>query len=81
MVANTYKTHSQERFFKRSVTNLFGPIKLSRSILPHLHVKSDGILICIGFQTGWHGDPSAPVCCGSKVALDRAVILASPITH
>ncbi len=63
-------TDSHERLVRQFDTNLFGPINLTRSILPHFRAKKAGTLVYIGSQAGWRGDPSAGSYCASKFALE-----------
>jgi NAD(P)-dependent dehydrogenase (short-subunit alcohol dehydrogenase family) len=49
-------------------TDLFGPVNLSRAILPHFRAKKSGFLVFIGSKAGWKGDPGAAAYCASKFA-------------
>ncbi|KAL8936334.1 MAG: hypothetical protein Q9216_004982, partial [Gyalolechia sp. 2 TL-2023] len=51
-------------------TNLFGPINLTRLLLPHFRSKRSGTFVFIGSICGWRGDPSIGAYCASKFALE-----------
>ncbi|KAI9700997.1 MAG: hypothetical protein M1820_006642 [Bogoriella megaspora] len=62
-----------ERLLRCLNTNLFGPVNLSRAILPHFRLKKAGTLVFVGSQAGWKGDPGATAYCASKFALEGVV--------
>ena len=51
-------------------TNLFGPLNLTRALLPHFRSKRSGIFVFIGSICGWRGDPTIAAYCASKFALE-----------
>ncbi|GAQ40652.1 putative PKS/NRPS-like protein biosynthetic cluster [Aspergillus tubingensis] len=62
---------------KRSLdTNFHGPINLTRAALPHFRSKGEkgqGMIIYMGSQSGFWGEPAASAYCASKFALEGAV--------
>lgn len=59
-----------ERSFQ---TNFYGPMNLTRAILPKLRAKGSGTLLYVSSQAAWHADPSATAYCASKFALGGAI--------
>lgn len=59
---------------KRSLdTNFHGPINLTRAALPHFRSKGEkgqGMIIYMGSQSGFWGEPAASAYCASKFALE-----------
>ena len=51
-------------------TNLFGPLNLTRALLPHFRSKRSGTFVFIGSICGWRGDPTIAAYCASKFALE-----------
>ncbi|KAI1436711.1 hypothetical protein GGR50DRAFT_649197 [Xylaria sp. CBS 124048] len=54
-------------------TNFFGPMNITRSLLPKLRAKGKATLLFLSSQAGWHADPGASGYCASKFALEGAV--------
>ncbi|KAL2812317.1 hypothetical protein BJX63DRAFT_397097 [Aspergillus granulosus] len=57
-------------------TNFHGPINLTRAALPHFRSKGEqgqGLIIYMGSQSGFYGEPAASAYCASKFALEGAV--------
>ncbi|KAL9595032.1 MAG: hypothetical protein Q9219_006682 [cf. Caloplaca sp. 3 TL-2023] len=54
-------------------TNLFGPLNLTRILLPHFRSKRSGTFVFIGSICGWRGDPTIASYCASKFALEGLV--------
>ena len=52
---------------------MFGPVNLSQAILPHFRQRNAGVLVFVGSQAGWKGDPGATAYCASKFALAGVV--------
>ncbi|KAI1154780.1 hypothetical protein F4825DRAFT_410515 [Nemania diffusa] len=63
-------SHELEDIMK---TNFYGPMNITRSLLPKLRAKGVGTLLYISSQAGWHTDPGASGYCASKFALEGAV--------
>ncbi|GAB1312032.1 hypothetical protein MFIFM68171_02242 [Madurella fahalii] len=54
-------------------TNVFGPFKLTRAVLPHFRARGSGTLVFLGSRSGWYGDPFCGAYAGSKFALEGMV--------
>ena len=54
-------------------TNVFGPINLTRSILPHFREQQAGTLVFIGSSAAWQGNPGISGYNGTKNALQGMV--------
>lgn len=54
-------------------TNVFGPINLTRSILPHFRGQQAGTLVFIGSGAAWQGNPGISAYNGTKNALQGMV--------
>ncbi|KAL4865653.1 hypothetical protein BDV12DRAFT_188036 [Aspergillus spectabilis] len=66
-------THDMQRSLD---TNFHGPINLTRAALPHFRSKGEkgqGVIIYMGSQSGFYGEPAAAAYCASKFALEGAV--------
>lgn len=63
-------------------TNLYGPLNITRAILPKLRSKGKGTLVYLSSQAAWHADPSASAYCASKFALAGTyfVVMKSPVS-
>jgi NAD(P)-dependent dehydrogenase (short-subunit alcohol dehydrogenase family) len=56
---------SHERLLASCNTNLFGPVNLTRSTLPHFRQRKAGTIIFMGSVGGWQGEiGAAPYCVG-----------------
>ncbi|KAL4879086.1 hypothetical protein BJY04DRAFT_194202 [Aspergillus karnatakaensis] len=67
---------TQEEMQRSLDTNFHGPINLTRAALPHFRSKGaqgQGLIIYIGSQSGFYGEPAASAYCASKFALEGAV--------
>ncbi|GKZ21325.1 hypothetical protein AbraIFM66951_010114 [Aspergillus brasiliensis] len=66
---------------KRSLdTNFHGPINLTRAALPHFRSKGEkgqGMIIYMGSQSGFWGEPAGSAYCASKFALEGMLLLLS----
>lgn len=54
-------------------TNFHGPINLTRAAMPHFRSKAEkgqGLIIYMGSQSGFHGEPAGAAYCASKFALE-----------
>lgn len=58
---------------RQLATNLFGPLNLTRSLLPHFRAKRSGTFVFISSICGWRGDPSIASYSASKFALEGLV--------
>ncbi|KAI1095505.1 NAD(P)-binding protein [Rostrohypoxylon terebratum] len=54
-------------------TNVFGVVKVTRAILPHLREKRSGTMVFISSLSGWHGHAFTGPYAGSKFALEGLV--------
>lgn len=61
---------SHERLVASCNTNLFGPINLTRSILPHFRQRKAGTIIFMGSVGGWQGEVGAGPYCVGKFGLE-----------
>ncbi|KAK7983384.1 hypothetical protein PG989_010786 [Apiospora arundinis] len=50
-------------------TNVFGAIKVTKALLPHMRQRRSGTVVFIGSRAGWIGDGGVSPYCGSKFAL------------
>ncbi|KAK7987139.1 hypothetical protein PG988_002127 [Apiospora saccharicola] len=50
-------------------TNVFGAIKVTKALLPHMRERRSGTMVFIGSRSGWIGDGGVSAYCGSKFAL------------
>ncbi|KAK8075675.1 hypothetical protein PG997_010338 [Apiospora hydei] len=50
-------------------TNVFGAIKVTKALLPHMRERRSGTVVFIGSRAGWIGDGGVSPYCGSKFAL------------
>lgn len=60
-------------------TNFYGPMNITRSLLPKMRAKGQGTLFYMSSQSGWHADPGASGYCASKFALEG--MQRSPYLH
>jgi NAD(P)-dependent dehydrogenase (short-subunit alcohol dehydrogenase family) len=64
---------SYEDFLAQFETNVFGVIKVTRALLPHLRNRRSGTLVFMGSRSGWYGDAFCGAYAGSKFALEGIV--------
>ncbi|KAL2833569.1 hypothetical protein BJY01DRAFT_225050 [Aspergillus pseudoustus] len=69
---------TQEDMQRSLDTNFHGPINLTRAALPHFRSKGEngqgaGLIIYMGSQSGFWGEPAGAAYCASKFALEGAV--------
>lgn len=50
-------------------TNFFGPVNLTKAILPHFRERKGGFIVYVSSQVGWQAEPGASSYCASKFAL------------
>ncbi|KAL4966384.1 putative short-chain oxidoreductase [Aspergillus stella-maris] len=53
-------------------TNLFGPVNLTRSFLPHFRARGSGVIVNIGSMAAWETTPGLGAYSASKAALRYA---------
>jgi len=51
-------------------TNVFGPIKVAKAVLPHFRDRKSGTLAFVGSLSGWVGHEVCGAYAGSKFALE-----------
>lgn len=51
-------------------TNVLGPIRVTRSLLPHFRERKTGTMVFISSLSGWVGHPFAGAYASSKFALE-----------
>ena len=51
-------------------TNVFGPLRLTRSVLPYMRSTRSGIIFFMSSISGWHGIPGGGPYSASKFALE-----------
>ncbi|TGO33555.1 hypothetical protein BHYA_0240g00140 [Botrytis hyacinthi] len=64
---------THERLVAICNTNLFGPINLTRSILPHFRQRKAGTIIFMGSVGGWQGEVGAGPYCVGKFGLEECL--------
>ncbi|KAK8016683.1 hypothetical protein PG993_014872 [Apiospora rasikravindrae] len=64
------KQQEIEDIFK---TNFYGPLNITRALLPKFRARGTGTLLYMSSQAGMYADPSATGYCASKHALEAAV--------
>ncbi|KAE8444949.1 hypothetical protein EG329_014076 [Mollisiaceae sp. DMI_Dod_QoI] len=69
----TWEDLEYEDFLAQFDTNVFGTVKLTRAVLPHLRQRRTGTLVFIGSLSGWIGHPGVSAYAGSKFALEGIV--------
>ncbi|KAF2093275.1 NAD(P)-binding protein [Rhizodiscina lignyota] len=69
----TWEDLEYEDFLAQFETNVFGTIKVTRALLPHLRDRRTGTIVCIGSRSGWSGDPGVGAYSGTKFALEGIV--------
>jgi NAD(P)-dependent dehydrogenase (short-subunit alcohol dehydrogenase family) len=61
---------SYEDFVSSFETNVFGPIKVTRAVLPHMRARKSGTMVFISSLSGWVGHQFTGAYAGSKFALE-----------
>ncbi|PVH77657.1 NAD(P)-binding protein [Cadophora sp. DSE1049] len=54
-------------------TNVFGALKMTRGVLPHMRARRSGIILFMSSISGWHGVGAGGPYSSSKFALEGAV--------
>ena len=65
----TLEDTSSERWLSQYHTNVFGPVNVTRSFMPHFRERKSGIVIWIGSLGGWLSDVAQGPYCSTKYAL------------
>lgn len=61
--------HSGPEVFKIFNTNVFGPLKVIRAVLPHMRERKSGVVANMGSVGGWRGSAGASMYCSTKFAI------------
>lgn len=61
---------SYDEFVSSFETNVFGPIKVTRAVLPHMRARKSGTMVFISSLSGWVGHQFTGAYAGSKFALE-----------
>lgn len=69
--------HSDSRLRKVFETNLFGPVNLTRSLLPHFREKPNGVLLFMSSIGAYGGAVGAGAYSATKGALESKCLLSS----
>ncbi|KAI1872094.1 uncharacterized protein JN550_004297 [Neoarthrinium moseri] len=70
IAAGTIEDLDCEQFLEQFNTNLFGTIKVTKSVLPYFREQHHGMLVFIGSLSGWIGHPGVGAYASSKFALE-----------
>lgn len=62
-------SHSGDEVFKQFDTNVFGPMKVIRAVLPHMRERRSGVVANMGSIGGWRGGVGVSMYCATKFAL------------
>ncbi|KAH8816534.1 putative hydroxybutyrate dehydrogenase [Xylogone sp. PMI_703] len=62
-----------DRLLRSFQTNVFGPVNVTRAVLPHMREKKSGTIVFVGSQAGWQGEASATGYAASKFAQEGIV--------
>ncbi|KAF5646370.1 short-chain oxidoreductase [Fusarium sp. NRRL 52700] len=62
-----------DEFVSSFETNVFGPIKITRAVLPHMRARKSGTMVFISSLSGWVGHQFTGAYAGSKFALEGVV--------
>ncbi|RFN54482.1 hypothetical protein FIE12Z_1270 [Fusarium flagelliforme] len=73
VAAGSWEDLSYDEFVSSFETNVFGPIKVTRALLPHMRARKSGTLVFIGSLSGQVGHPFTGAYAGSKFALEGVV--------
>ncbi|KAL4789851.1 hypothetical protein BDV19DRAFT_382808 [Aspergillus venezuelensis] len=63
---------SESDYPAQFTTNLFGPVNLTRSFLPHFRARGSGVIVNIGSMSAWETCPGLGAYSASKAALRYA---------
>lgn len=64
-----------EGFVKQFETNVFGSVKVTNAVLPHMRERKSGTLVFVSSLSGWKGDGFCGAYGGSKFAVEGMYFL------
>ncbi|KAF5707747.1 short-chain oxidoreductase [Fusarium mundagurra] len=70
VAAGSWEDLSYDEFVSSFETNAFGPIKVTRAVLPHMRANKSGTMVFISSLSGWVGHLFTGAYAGSKFALE-----------
>ncbi|KAF5675574.1 Zn(II)2Cys6 transcription factor [Fusarium denticulatum] len=70
IAAGSWEDLSYNEFVSSFETNVFGPIKVTRAVLPHMRARKSGTMVFISSLSGWIGHQFTGAYAGSKFALE-----------
>ncbi|KAL5585627.1 hypothetical protein FOVSG1_015016 [Fusarium oxysporum f. sp. vasinfectum] len=73
VAAGSWEDLSYDEFVSSFETNVFGPIKVTRAVLPHMRARKSGTMVFISSLSGWVGHQFTGAYAGSKFALEGVV--------
>ncbi|KAI1441942.1 NAD(P)-binding protein [Annulohypoxylon stygium] len=73
VAAGSWEDVGHDELLAQFDTNVFGVVKVTRAILPHLRKKKSGTMVFISSLSGWHGHAFTGPYAGSKFALEGLV--------
>ncbi|KAF5572774.1 Zn(II)Cys6 transcriptional activator [Fusarium pseudoanthophilum] len=73
VAAGSWEDLSYNEFVSSFETNVFGPIKVTRAVLPHMRARKSGTMVFISSLSGWIGHQFTGAYAGSKFALEGVV--------
>ncbi|KAF4450150.1 hypothetical protein F53441_6668 [Fusarium austroafricanum] len=73
VAAGSLEDLSYEDYLASFETNVFGPIKVTRALLPHMRARKSGTMVFISSVSGWIGHRFTGAYAGTKFALEGIV--------
>ncbi|KAH9214481.1 hypothetical protein DL95DRAFT_149961 [Leptodontidium sp. 2 PMI_412] len=73
VLSGVWEEVTHEDTLKQFETNVFGALKLTRCLLPHMRAKKSGVIMFMSSIAGWHGVGAGGPYSSSKFALEGAV--------
>ncbi|KAF4341542.1 oxidoreductase yusZ [Fusarium beomiforme] len=73
VASGSWEDLSYNDFLASFETNVFGPIKVTRALLPHMRERRSGTMVFISSLSGWVGHMLTGAYAGSKFALEGVV--------
>ncbi|KAF5967124.1 hypothetical protein FBULB1_11329 [Fusarium bulbicola] len=70
---HSWEDLSYDEFVSSFETNVFGPIKVTRAVLPHMRARKSGTMVFTSSLSGWVGHQFTGAYAGSKFALEGVV--------
>jgi short-subunit dehydrogenase len=61
---------TQEEIQNQFNTNVFGLLNITKTVLPYMRSRKEGIIVNIGSVGGWKGEPAAGLYYSSKFAIE-----------